>query len=729
MFFENFTSFQLFRKHDLLVKLERITAPAQAKALLAIMLAFATKSGGQIRTINTTTEADEPVSSSYFFDLALESLNIAIHECEDDSMSIPLLQALILITHWLLIKGVRSRAWRYLGIAIRSAYELNLHLIDAGRGSEDQNLDHNQWCEDEERRRAWWAIWEMDVFASVIRRCPTGIDWSQNEAFLPAEDTNWLIGKPQRSCPLELGLNRWKSLEATGNQSPKAWFIVLNSLMKDAQNISSPVGVDGTFTAASSQFAGESIKHHHERRKGTTVTTKVSLNRLSTVQNALHCTVMAIPTVWKYQGQSLDFGTKESNSQAASARKLLHSSIYSINMMTQLAKLMIYKYHVFPSGKVRTTMPANSNLVGGPDEDDASRKEPRGATSVQVDTQALQQYSEAADEIVSMIRKCFGEHYQYLNPFLSNTMWLAAAVQLLYRELAPPGSTDKNLVDSNFEVLRMTHNRFVSYGGMSATLQQNLAVVEHELEILQIRRKEKGIHPQTTGPTLRVSSDKRNRTREDDDRTLTVRVPGSERRMETLGDCGKYALDIHYVSPTNFLRKVPTPVPRAYSIKSHQDPPDPDPQIFTWLDINQRAQHNNFPALPDPGRQQLFNNHCGLYPPLRAPLLAQSSEQHERQQSQQLALGQPLMNTRLSDVENALSNPDSAAKQIATGPQSIQNSLLRETNQMPYPKGSDAQAPMSPDFLNGFSFSHDIPGPDIDLSSYLDDMLSGSYMT
>lgn len=118
---------------------------------------------------------------------------------------------MILTANCLLVQGVLGRAWRYLGTCIRAAYELKLHLIDAGKNPQDPPVSAEKWCIEEEWLRAWWAIWEMDVFASVVRRCPAGIDWTQNDTFLPAEDDRWYREEPQQSCFLEFNVDdRWE---------------------------------------------------------------------------------------------------------------------------------------------------------------------------------------------------------------------------------------------------------------------------------------------------------------------------------------------------------------------------------------------------------------------------------------------------------------------------------------------------------------------------------------
>jgi hypothetical protein len=411
---------------------------------------------------------------SWYGSRALKYIDLAIYECEEEPLPLPLLQALILITHWLLIQGVRGRAWRYLAVAVRSAYELNMHLIDANKEHDDE-IQPEQWCDEEERRRAWWAIWEMDVFASVIRRCPTAIDWSQNETFLPAEDETWARGEPQKSCTLRLDLvERYKTLAATGNQSLKAWFIIINSYMKDAQKITSPIGVDrGPTTAIHDRATQATARRNDASREAhrKVSSNKESLNRLRTIQNALQCAAIALPQASRYRHQYLSFGTRERDRPSAILRRLQHSSIYCIHTMTQLTKLMIYKYQIFQNSL--GTVSKRSPLQPCSDLPNTS-----------AGTIALEQYSEASDEIVSLIGRSHEDHYKYVNPFLANTLWLAGAVQVLYRELAPLSSSDKGLTNSKFELLSMTYNKFVSYWNMSTTLQKNLEVVESEVENL-----------------------------------------------------------------------------------------------------------------------------------------------------------------------------------------------------------------------------------------------------
>ena len=154
--------------------------------------------------------------------LALNFIEQALKEYGDEVPSLCLLQALILTTFCQLSKGVCERGWRLLGLCIRISSEKNLHLID----SEAPNArvptgraELTRWCFDEERKRCWWAVWEMEFFASTIRRCPTGIHWTQNKTFLPVDESYWFDQRFHKSCFLQPnrrnGGKPWKRVGTT----------------------------------------------------------------------------------------------------------------------------------------------------------------------------------------------------------------------------------------------------------------------------------------------------------------------------------------------------------------------------------------------------------------------------------------------------------------------------------------------------------------------------------
>jgi len=471
-----------------------IETDAQINALLASMFAFSAKeystSGG------SGSESRMQWTHSHFIDLAMTYIDKVLRDCGDEPPPLCLLQALILTAHWLLIQGVRGRAWRYLGNCVRIAYELNLHLVDAGKSPDTVNTVPSQWCEDEERRRAWWAIWELDVFASVIRRCPTAIDWSQNETFLPAEDEKWFREEPQKSCKLASGLTeRWKNLQATGNQSPKAWFIIVNSLMKEAQTISSPFGIN----KPSYRDIGRSINRcetcQDNRDCPSSERGKDASTRLSTLYNTLRCFFIALPASLKYREQNLTFEAKSARQSGPSSPRHLHSSIYSIHLMSLLTKIMICKYRVFHNCMGQTQWDKDPGV---------SHKRSDSLLSDRCESDAIGQYFKAADDVVTVVNTSNENHFRYVNPFLANTIWLAAAVQLLHKNMISDNS-EAELITSKFEVLCMTYDQFVDFWEMSPTPGQTLQMLQSHLKSIRASSGNEAIQRPTSPGTFKVS--------------------------------------------------------------------------------------------------------------------------------------------------------------------------------------------------------------------------------
>jgi hypothetical protein len=443
-------------------------------ALLAAILAFAAQSldvdiASELNRINICALHDD--YKSYFIDQAIIYLDEAIRECGDDPVPLFLLQALVLVTHWLLIRNVRGRAWRYLGTCVSVAYELNLHLVDSDDEAGDGGPDISRWCADEERRRAWWAVWEMDVFASIVRRCPTIIDWSQMKTCLPAQDDQWFRGEPQRSCVLyPSAIDRVRALESSGNKSPVAWYIVVNSLVKEARDISSPPEV---LREASSRAGWKLSLHGGSRgirhRSPDEIQRAEAFQKLSMLSNALKCFTMGLPKFLRYHDQRLSFdGSVPSPCEQMSLRHF-HSALYSIHMMTQLAKFMIYKYYIFHGN-------TNSPVVG----------QKSLLTLLDPENDHTNQYFQAANNVTILIQRSSEDHFQFVNPCFANTVWLAAAVQLLRREVTSASGADRDQINSEFELVRFSYDRFVKNWGISHVLDANLITLEQQL--LSFRR-------------------------------------------------------------------------------------------------------------------------------------------------------------------------------------------------------------------------------------------------
>jgi hypothetical protein len=227
-YFTNMTSFSLFRPGSIEPKFALMQNQSEAEALVASMFSVSARHCCDAPSSN----AAHCPSASYFSQIASAKFDESVDRYGDVRPPFWLLQAGILVTFYQLTLSVRSRSWRKLGDLIRCAYELHLHIVDANHDPESaarqDSVDLDHWVKLEERRRAWWAIWEMDVFASTLRRLPTAIYSGLNLTLLPVSDGCWFNNVYQDSCFLVEDCDlRWKHLAESGNQSAKAWFIVI----------------------------------------------------------------------------------------------------------------------------------------------------------------------------------------------------------------------------------------------------------------------------------------------------------------------------------------------------------------------------------------------------------------------------------------------------------------------------------------------------------------------
>lgn len=419
------TAFSLFHRPSFFDKIDRIPNVLHAQALLTSMFSLSARYTEVTHARASSTNRWQPQARK----LVEESLR----ECSDDVPPLCLLQAMILTTFQELIIGVRGRVWRSVGTCVRIAYELQLHLVD--KNSQRSRTTHTL---DEEKRRAWWAIWEFDVFASTILRLPTAIDWTQNETWLPIDDEVWFASSQAKSCSLSPDpAVAWKSLQASGNNSPKAWFILVNALMRCANLLSYPQSYVGGDLA-------ENVRQ-----------------RLEVLANTHFCLTAAIPTEAIYHGEFLSFSTCPENRAAFQ----LDGAKHSLHIMIQLSRFMINHYQVFDSTS-RRLAPSVDNST-----------DTQQAT---IDDAAWTHYLGAASEIVRLVRGCAPKHINYVNPFLTGAIWLAAAAQVIAKSFST-SPADLRVAASNLDVLQMNLNAFVDIWGVSTNLQQKLVSLEARL--------------------------------------------------------------------------------------------------------------------------------------------------------------------------------------------------------------------------------------------------------
>lgn len=457
----------LFHEPTFGAKLGSITSSAQMCALLAAMMGYSARFHTPELPLNKTAGGQPAVDEElpgpdHFVALAFRFIDEALGECGDDQPPLCILQALIVATHCQLTRGVHGRAWRSLGLCVRLAYELNLHLVDALETERPGPEDPIQWRDVEEKRRAWWAIWEMDVFASTIRRTPTAVDWAQMEVLLPIDDSDWFQDRPAPSSFLESDPSqRWKATQDAGNQSPKAWFLIINSIMKDAQLITCPHGVRWQ------------LKHLH-RDNGHGRSVDEARHKLEILANSVQCFAMALPQHLRYRSQYLGFEPPALN--GAECNHQLHCGIYNIFVMTQLTRLMIHRYELFADN-------ISSRQNGGAGIPPPSEETIGQLTShlKDINNASVQQYFEAADNIFMIVNRSSEDHIKHMNPFLLSTIWLASAVLLVRQHYGPPSKLP-DLVKSRFDVLYLTYKRCIAFWNSKTAMGQNLEMLERRIE-------------------------------------------------------------------------------------------------------------------------------------------------------------------------------------------------------------------------------------------------------
>ncbi len=186
------------------------------------------------------------------------------------------LQGRILTTYYELTLGPSFQAWLATGLCCRMAYGLSLHEVDR-KPANDKGGGEVTWLEKEEKRRAWWAIVQMDSFASVIAARPFNIDSRRMDVMLPVGDDEWFSNRQTRSVclPTKGPPESWRILQGSENQDLYAWFLVSNDLIR----------------AAHQEF---------EKRERST-------HDLMVLQSALHCFALALPTSFSMSPANMAF--------------------------------------------------------------------------------------------------------------------------------------------------------------------------------------------------------------------------------------------------------------------------------------------------------------------------------------------------------------------------------------------------------------------------------------
>ena len=161
--------------------------------------------------------------------------------------SLAFLQGCILLAFYLQTCEITTRGWLLIGTCCQLGIDLGLDRVDKDvtvTSSTSTTADGgaaSQWSYKEEKRRAWWLVWELDVFTATILRRRRGISIDQMNILLPVSDSAWFSDTPTRSTFLVTDyLHTWQTLEAIPEADERAWFLVTSYMMAVAANLTAP---------------------------------------------------------------------------------------------------------------------------------------------------------------------------------------------------------------------------------------------------------------------------------------------------------------------------------------------------------------------------------------------------------------------------------------------------------------------------------------------------------
>ncbi|KAK9378463.1 fungal-specific transcription factor domain-containing protein [Kockiozyma suomiensis] len=466
-YFESSVGFSLFHKPTFSDKIRDISDYRYLVALLAAMFSISTRFHDDSADGDSDDSVDGQKNHEKFHRISMKFIDEMLVVCSEEPPPFCLLQAMTLAVFYKLITGVRGTSWRLLGVSVRVAYELRLHLVDY-EGLNEPPSDESSirvWILNEEKRRCWWALWEIDAFASIILRLPTAIHGQFNDTYLPVLDTFWFTSHHQRSCLLENEPSqRWKTLVECKNESPTAWRILFISLICGAQVLSR-----GNMQSLLSDLdQDDQVSHllHYFKKAYKTKCSSEDWIKFSNLIAAFRDACNSMPEALRV----FDDLTNLRKTAAESSRHLA-SEKFSLFLTIEHARFMIYHIYVVQDaidGTVRLLLPSEQ-LFGLSS----------ASTTVEVYGRGLDTCLHAGDNIYDILTVCNEEYLQYVNPLFSSIIWLAASMQIfrrVFKRDAAPAVTEHKYI-----FLRDAYDSYVKYWGTPLTLLFDLDTLEERL--------------------------------------------------------------------------------------------------------------------------------------------------------------------------------------------------------------------------------------------------------
>ncbi|KIW34374.1 uncharacterized protein PV07_01153 [Cladophialophora immunda] len=482
-YFEKVTFLSLFHRPTFDAMVYNKIQQGPSSAVLAAVCAIAAhyvEDQPALRLLINSRYPNITHAPDYFYKLACTITNEQLEQCGDGKPPLVLLQALILITFYEMIISARGRAWRSLGTCVRIAHEIELHLTDSslqGKSLLEQKALAESWSRKEEQRRAWWLLWELDVFVSTVRRRPASIHDGEHAVLLPVSERSWFEGHYQPSCFLDPDpLHRTRKLLECGNAHGKAWYIIVNSLVRDAHTTANPTSHcdRGLPRPDVSPLLDNGCGNPVDERK------------LAVLDDFILYFKTMIPKELLYQGDYLSFSISGDSYSGPTAIEDCDKQL--IHAMTHLGRLMILHHYC-----IRNTGP--SVLKGKKLLDYLSLREPSATQKLRAilgfadDQTAWDRYLGAAEEIMRVVRNASPNHIRYGHPLLACTFWIVAATQLFKKAFAQD-EAERELAQSNFDLLRLTLDHSHQFWKTSELMVKNIDTLASRLGELSARLAE-----------------------------------------------------------------------------------------------------------------------------------------------------------------------------------------------------------------------------------------------
>ncbi|KAH7087323.1 fungal-specific transcription factor domain-containing protein [Paraphoma chrysanthemicola] len=158
----------------------------------------------------------------------------------EENWSLMFLQGYIMSAYYDLTARPSAQAFTGIGFCCRMAHAMLLHQIDSpGQATSTQaGVFDTGWTSLEEQRRAWWALVEMDNFASIVGGLPFALSLERAQVNLPVPDEAWFDALPTCSVTIPSKSSQvvWNVLKTNEIEDPYAWYLICNNIMRDVHD-------------------------------------------------------------------------------------------------------------------------------------------------------------------------------------------------------------------------------------------------------------------------------------------------------------------------------------------------------------------------------------------------------------------------------------------------------------------------------------------------------------